>query len=131
MAWANNRQRTIGMVVRKKIGRPMFCGLAWCGWSQCGEENELAGIYQMRRIRAGIWKWYNDKFGRNQICFMRHYHKIYENTPAQQICAGKFQDAVLAWQGLTDEQKMAYNVIANKRSRKGYNFFISQYLKSN
>jgi hypothetical protein len=41
-----------------------------------------------------------------------------------------FAEAVLAWQNLTNEQKALYNEISIKKGRHGYNYFISQYLKS-
>jgi hypothetical protein len=130
MAWANKFQKCIGFKVRNRIGRPMLLGWAWCGWSQLGEEIEIAGVYQMRRVRKGIWKWDSGKFGREEICFMRPCWKPHEYTEAQIIVNGYFEEAVAAWQGLTSEEKSAYNEIAIKKKRKGYNFFLSQCLKS-
>lgn len=51
------------------------------------------------------------------------------NTEAQVFVRRRFGDAVRAWQALGDEQKRRYNRRARMRSGKGYNLFISEYVK--
>ena len=51
------------------------------------------------------------------------------NTEAQVFVRRTFGDAVRAWQELGDEQKRRFNRRARMRSGKGYNLFISEYVK--
>lgn len=113
-----------------RLGRPMFCGEAWCGWSQCGEENEHVGVYQQRRKRSGNnHNWHiSDPKPRNFR--MKHTWPPQNDTPAKITSMQNFADAVAAWQGLTEEQKASYNELAKKLNRDGYQYFISKFLKS-
>lgn len=45
-------------------------------------------------------------------------------TDDQLLERGKFQDAVAAWNGLSSEQKAAWNLLAGGTSRSGYNLFL-------
>lgn len=129
MAWATKQQKVVGFTVRGRIGRPMLCGFAMPGWSQCGEDIELAGVYQGRISRKGITLG-QPIVGRHEICFMRPCWKQYEGSEAQGVQTDKFKTAMTMWQGLTAEQKAYYNNIAVKKSRRGYNYFLSITLKT-
>ena len=50
-------------------------------------------------------------------------------TPAQQANRRTFADAVKAWQVLSPEEKTMYNKRGLKNRLRGYNFFISEYIK--
>jgi len=130
MSWANNFQKCIGFVVKKRIGRPMLCGHATCAWSQCGEEIDVAGCYQMRRERSGIWKWGNGQFGKAKICFMRPAWPTQPPSVARDAQQAKFSTALGMWQALTESEKQAYNEIADRQGKRGYDYFMSRTLKS-
>ena len=130
MPWVEKKQAVIGFKVWKRIGRPMLCGYAWCGWSQCGEEIEWCGVYQQRRHRKGYWYTGEIQMGGPRNFFMAPTWPTNEYHENRQLWRGTFADAVQAWQSLTDEEREAYNIKAIKKSRHGYNYFLSQYLKS-
>lgn len=124
MVWAPQTLQKIGFTVRKRIGRPVGCGWAMCGWSHCGEYSDFAGVYQMRYSDKGRHIG-QPRRGHKYICFMRPCWKAYEYTDDQKIQTDKFKAAMSAWQGLTDEQKAYYNEIADRKGRRGYNYFLS------
>ena len=118
------------MILRKRLGRPVYCGWAWCGWSECGEEGENLGVYQQRYRRLDFWTSGYTPKGKKQNFFMRPTWPENPQSEAQIIQREKMSSAISAWWALTDEQKAWYRNYANRISRKGYNYFISQYLKS-
>lgn len=130
MSWANKEEKCIGMVVRGKLGRPMDCGWAMCGWSQCGESIDWCGTYQMRRVRKNIHKFGNGKFGKPTICKMMPTWPVQPPSVLRDAQQAKFVTALGMWQSLTSEEKSAYNVIADKKRRRGYDYFMSKTLKS-
>lgn len=111
-----NETKTIE--IRGKLGRPNELGEFWCGWSECGEYNPLAGYYQKRRNRRG------------QI-FVRTKHYICKNpqTVPQQANRTKFAQAILAWRELTDEEKKYWRGLKYPRFMSGYNRFLRDYMK--
>jgi len=115
---------------RGRVGRPMLCGWAWCGWSQCGEEIEICGVYQQRRKRAGNNANWHIGDPKPLNFFQAPTWPTNEYYAARQAWRGQFAAAVLAWQGLTAEQKAYYNANVTKKGRTGYHEFLSKYLKS-
>jgi hypothetical protein len=74
------------------------------------------------------------------IILYNAYDKIYTrihskaknpDTPQQKKVRGVFAEAVRSWQELTIEEKEKYNRKARKFRKRGYNLFISRYLKYN
>jgi len=130
MSWATKKEKTIGTVVRGKLGRPMDCGWAMCGWSECGESIEVSGTYQMRRVRKKVHKFGNGKFGKPKICKMMPTWPVNTITVPRTIVRGNFATAISMWQALTIEEKQAYNITAAKRRRRGFDYFMSLTLKS-
>jgi hypothetical protein len=128
MAWIQKTEGLISFIQQGRMGRPMLCGQAMCGWSQCGEEIEQAGVYQNRRVRQGNWSWYGKITGKTKICKMLHTWPVYPNTPSQQTSNNKFASAVAGWQSLTSEQKSVYNERAKGKVLSGYNLYISEYM---
>ena len=82
-------------------------------------EVELSGIYQRRHSK-----------GRVIYVKERLYFPKYSNNEIQAAMRQKIRDAVLAWQGLTTEQKLVYNNRARGKARSGYNIFVKEYLLS-
>jgi hypothetical protein len=111
-----------------RVGRPNSCGEAWCGWSQCGEDNDLVAVYQQRRKRIGnnhAWR-IGDPKPRNFR--MRHTWPSNDYHANRQLWRERFASAVLGWQNLTAFEKAYYNTIAKKKGRFGYHYFIEDYL---
>lgn len=130
MPFVTGKQAVIGFKIQRRIGRPMLCGYAWCGWSQCGEEIEWCGVYQQRRPRIGNGLAGPIIFGKQKNFFQAPTWPVNTITEARTAVRATFADAVSAWQNLTEQQKTYYNEISIKKGRHGYNYFISQYLKS-
>jgi hypothetical protein len=51
-------------------------------------------------------------------------------STSQQANRQDLTDGVLAWQGLTPEQKAFYNIKAKGKGMSGYNLFLREYLLS-
>ena len=130
MPFLNEQEKVIGFVVKGKIGRPMLCGWAMCGWSECGEDIEWNGTYQMRRTRKGNGLHEPVVFGKSLICKMMPTWPIQPPSEARDAQQAKFRVALQAWQALTPEEKSGYNEIACRLSKRGYDYFMSKYLKS-
>jgi len=130
MGFINTFEKIPAETIRKRLGLPNQCGWFQCGWSQCGDDNDNCGVYQQRHARSGDWDIGGVILGKKQNFFMKPAWPENPQTIGQQSWRSSFADAVTAWQGLTAEQKAYYNQIATKKSIQGYNYFISQYLKS-
>ena len=53
------------------------------------------------------------------------------DTEAQRIARRTFGDAVRSWQSLSADEQQRYNKKARRVSKKGYNLYISIYMKNN
>lgn len=84
-----------------------------------GTASPYRGIYQMRRCKEGYIP-----------IKMKFYAPANPQTEPQQLNRAKYAAAVLAWQGLTTEQKKSYNVKVGRRHCSGYNIFIKEYMLS-
>ena len=82
-------------------------------------EIELTGIYQKRH-----------KKGRTIFARLKYYFPKNPRTEAQQENRDVLRQAVVAWQGLTSEQKLVYNNRARGKARSGYNIFTKEYILS-
>jgi hypothetical protein len=115
---------------RKKLGSPGYFGKLTFGFGLYGLSFDRAGIYQQRTVKKGealpgrVWHYHK------QPIRMKFYKPTYRRTEAQAARRDLFQTAISAWQALTAEQKKAYNVIAHRKSRTGYNLFISEAMLS-
>lgn len=103
----------------KKFGSPNCYGGAVFGFSYFGYQNEWAGIYRRRPHKNGV-----------SIVKMAHYCPIYKRTVDQALQRDKFQDAIHAWQALSPEEQEALRKIASRKSKRAYNVFLTQYLKT-
>lgn len=82
-------------------------------------EVELSGIYKKVKI--------NGKFK----CFRLRYYIPKDNKTEVQLAQRQaVRDGVLAWQSLTNSQKLVYNERAKGSPRSGYNIFMKEYLLS-
>jgi hypothetical protein len=118
------------MTIRKRLGLPNKCGWAVPGWSECGDDNDFTGTFQQRRPRIGNGKLGPVIFGRQKNFVMKPTWPIQPASALRDAQQDKFKTALSMWQALTNEQKMFYNQIATRRSKRGYDLFMSQTLKS-
>ena len=116
--------------ISKRLGLPNMCGWAIPGWSQCGDDQAWSGVYQQRRNRKwnGIGGFISEQHPRNFLmCPAWPSQPPSEARDAQQ---DKFKTALQMWQALTADEKLSYHRIANRKSRRGYDYFMSLTLKS-
>lgn len=79
----------------------------------------LSGIYRTDNV-TGTTKFYREPF----------YITKNPRLPDQQANRQKYAAAVLAWKGLTQEEKNQYNKRAIGKRMSGYNLFLKEYLLS-
>ncbi len=120
----------IADTVRKRLGKPNFFGWIMFGWSEFGDNNYCSGVYQQRRNRQYDYTKMKWKFGRPRNFIMKPAWPVQPPSVARDAQQAKFSTALSMWQALTAEQKKYYNSIANRRSRRGYDYFMSKTLKS-
>jgi hypothetical protein len=94
-------------------------GVATFGDSLFGDVILLSGIYRTDNV-TGKTKFYRQPY----------YITKNPRYAAQQANRQKYADGVLVWQGLTDAQKLIYNIKAEGKRMSGYNLFLKKYLLS-
>lgn len=116
--------------IRKRLGKPNGFGWIMFGWSEFGDDNYYQGVYQQRRNRRwnGAGGFISEKHPRNFI--MKPAWPVQPPSEARDAQQAKFKTALSLWQALTLSEKMSYNKIASRRSRRGYDYFMSKTLKS-
>jgi len=116
--------------LRKRMGKPNGFGWIIFGWSEFGDDNYYQGVYQQRRNRHwnGVDGFISDKHPRNFI--MKPAWPVQPPSVARDAQQAKFKTALAMWQTLTTNEKTLYNTIASRRSKRGYDYFMSKTLKS-
>jgi len=116
--------------IRKRLGKPNYFGWICFGWSEFGDDSYCSGVYQQRRKRKwnGVDGFIISQRQRNFI--MKPAWPVQPPSALRDAQQLKFKNALLAWQALTDEEQKSYNTIASRRSRRGYDYFMSKTLKS-
>ncbi len=130
MPFINVCEKIPAETIRGRMGKPNYFGWIIFGWSEFGDSNNCAGVYQQRRNRKwdGVGGFIIGKVQKN--FFQKPAWPVQppsELRDAQQL---KFKNALLAWQALTIEEKTVYNHIASKKSKRGYDYFMHEKLKS-
>lgn len=115
---------------QRKLGRPNMLGWHTLGFSELGDTNIFSAVYQMRRRRLNFWTRLLQLTGNNENFMQKMSWPSNPQTEIQQANRAKFATALLAWQALTLEEKRGYNESAAKENRRGYDVFMSQWLKS-
>lgn len=110
--------RAYSLAIRGKIGKPERLGDFGLGWSDIGEENKHAGIYQSRPRKKG-----------RIYVRMRHAIMPQPRTPLQQAGRYKFAQAIIAWNALSFEDQIVWNKKKFPVHMTGYNRFVSWYMK--
>lgn len=116
------------LTISGNIGRGSGYGFARRGNGLYGEGESPGGIYQKR------WTGYN-QHGRIPGCKrksyyvrMRMYRPTNPRTVKQQAGRTKFQEAVAAWQAMSTEEREPWRQRAVRKSRRGRNLFIQEYM---
>lgn len=120
MAIVSTFEHVNSIEIRGKLGRPNGLGEMWCGWSECGDDLQIAGIYQKRRSQ-----------GKQIFVRMKHYHGANPQTVPQQANRSIFASAVSAWQALSDSEKKIWRAKKYPRYMSGYNRFLREYMRGN
>lgn len=116
--------------IKNRLGLPNGFGWIRPGWSEFGDNNDYAGVYQGRRRRRGTLVGEQVFLQQKENFFMKPCWPVDPATSAQITQRDKMATAVSMWQALTISEKKSYNQIAVRKSRKGYNFYLSLTLKS-
>ena len=82
-------------------------------------EVELSGVY--RKIRSN---------GKVKVIKTRYHIPKDNKTEVQLAQRQAVRDGVLAWQSLTNSQKLVYNERAKGEAHSGYNIFMKEWLLS-
>lgn len=110
----------IGFTVRRRIGQQGQYGALLYGQAEYGHGDPRHGVYQMRRGKE-----------RQIVVQEKFYEPSDQSQPNKVARQVIFDAAVAAWQGLTAEQKLPYDVRATRLKMSGYNLFLKEYLLSN
>lgn len=113
---------------------------------KCGRFNQL-GTFQLAHSWLGDEDIYFERPGKEPILLSgiyrtdqvtgktRNYREPYyipknPRTDFQQTNRAKYAEGIIAWKGLTSEEKMIYNKRATKLHISGYNLFLKEYMLS-
>ena len=109
----------LGEEVRGTIGASSKYGDREYGNFEYGAGGDVGGVYRVRS--------YN---GRRIQERMNYYTPANPQTESQQAWRAVFASAVSAWQGLSENAKEAYRVLAKYKPLSGFNLFVKEYLLS-
>ncbi|MFA5153048.1 MAG: hypothetical protein WC554_10840 [Clostridia bacterium] len=117
------------LAITKRLGRPMLYGWTMFGWSQFGEEIEQCGVYQKRYVQTKYVELGDKLRGRSYICKMRPCWPTNVYHANRQAWRAVFAGGIAAWQALTTPQKNEYRHRATRRGKRGFDLFMSEYMK--
>jgi hypothetical protein len=64
------------------------------------------------------------------LCARKHVIPVNPDTPEQRSNRNRFALAVKAWRETPADEKKKWNLKAKRKGKTGYNYFLSQYMKS-
>ena len=123
-----NGKATPAIAIAGTLGRGSGYGFARRGDGEYGSGEGVGGVYQRR------WTGYNQHGyipGRKKVAYyvrMRYSRPTNPRTELQQAGRTKFQMAVAAWQAMDEAQRAPYKRRAVKKSRRGRNLFIQEFM---
>src|SRR3972149_5579403 len=123
-------QKLASIKMWKRLGKPNQFGWIMFGWSEYGDDNPMAGVYQGRPRRKTFVTLGEKIPGKRQNFFMKPAWPTNTITAPRTTVRNNFRNGVNAWKDLTTEQKQVYTVRADKKQRQGFCLFMSEYLKS-
>ncbi len=109
-----------GLSITKRLGKPNSLGEMWCGWSELGDDDPYAGVYQTRPRKRG-----------QIVVKMRHAWPDCGHTVRQEEMRSIFADGVSAWHGLTPLEKQSYNQRKYPLGMSGFARHMKEYLNAN
>ena len=134
-------EKLFSCLPRKRFGKFNQLGMTQLGFSNLGDsdiffERSPLGIFTLGAdiladliLLSGIYR-SDNVTGETKIYREPYYITKNPRLPDQQAQREKMAAAVLAWQGLTQEQKNQYNQRAIRKRMSGYNLFLKEYLLS-
>ena len=142
MVVINRGEYCAGDTIRKKVGVSPYFGRKERGQSRYGDEELILGraLYGYAQFGVDSYAHARSPYGvfqvdtqgpKQQVLRQEFYIPSNPRTVPQQAQRTKMANAILAWQGLTTEQKNVYNENAKYKKLSGYNLFLKGYLLSN
>ena len=119
MAEINFQNGLLSLDQRNMVGLPNGLGFIQLGWSELGDDNIRAGVYQLRHSKKGT-----------KCIKMRHYVTPNPRTENQQAQRSKFSAGMAGWRLLDTEQKKIYDELGALLHMSGMNYFLREYLKN-
>lgn len=113
-------EHPMGIYAQKKFGIPNGLGDTWLGVSILGNEDPYAGIFKTVKGKK-----------ERKTIKTKFYQQFKPRTENQKAAAQKWKNGMTEWQGLTNEEKNAYNERAKKLRIEGVNLFMREYMRSN
>jgi len=121
-------EKLFSITATKRFGKHRFLGSSIFGFSNFGiddtkvkigndKEIVLTGIYALKHLN-----------GKRFYARHNYYLPYNPRTEIQQSNRLTFKNAVIAWQGLTENERLLYNKRAKNKNYSGYNLFISEYM---
>lgn len=129
MAIIKKSEGIVSLVQRGKIGNFSNYGLVSYGISLYGVTSKVAGIYQMRTCILGDSATGTKRKYKKLPIKMKFYRPDF--VPSEQCLATRtnFANGAIAWNNLTNEQKLVYHERAKGKPLMGYNLFMKEYLQ--
>ncbi len=119
MTLLTSNDKTVDLDIIGKLGTSYSYGGGLYGDSKYGYFDIMSGVYSVKHTRTG-----------RQISRMRHYRPTNPNSEEQVARRDKFAAGMLAWQGLTTDDKAMYNRLGRARRMSGHNVFLSDYMRN-
>lgn len=119
---------TPGAEISGKLGRGAGYGFTRRGFGVYGETQRVGGIYQKRLTGYNQTGRIPSLARRQYFVRMRNYRPTNPQTEPQQANRATFADAVAAWQGMDAAQRQPYIDRAIRKSRRGRNLFIQEFM---
>jgi len=118
-----------GLQQRGSIRTSNGFGFIRFGHSVFGVDVYIGGVYQ-KRVTGYNYKGRNPNLPRRSYYVRsRYYRPTNPNTQMQQHRRSLFGDAMRSWQALAPVDKAHYNSKATRQCRRGFNLYISEYMK--
>ena len=116
--------------IRGKCNAGGGCGIARCWANSCGDDGNIAGIYQRKRVGTGSSFWPAKRGGRYGISRMKFYTPAQSPAQIANPMRAVYGAGVGAWWSLTTEEKARYFKQARNLSMSGYNLFMARWFHS-
>lgn len=117
MSYLTKAERVMLPRARKRFGYSCYVGTMFMGFTQAGDDNQYAGIYQS-----------NNNPGKHIYHKKIMYWPTNPQTVPQQAWRAVFTAGAVAWGALTADEKLAYNKRAKQYHFFGYHLFQREWL---